>query len=61
MHSEPLFDVGLLTALKLYLATDNFNLEDQARAVGELILIAWAIHIVDWGFGRGALGWAFGV
>lgn len=61
MHSEPLFDLSLLTALKLYLATDNFNLEDQARAVGELILIAWAIHIVDWGFGRGAFGWAFGV
>lgn len=47
--------------LKLYLANDNYNLEDIARAIGNLIVIAWAIHIVDWGIGRGAFSGVFGV
>lgn len=47
--------------LKLYLSNDNYNLEDIARALGNLIVIAWAIHIVDWGVGRGAFRGVFGV
>jgi membrane associated rhomboid family serine protease len=61
LYSEPLFYSSPLNALRLYLAAENFNLEDQGRAVGELILFAWAVHVVDWGLGRGAFSWAFGI
>lgn len=50
-----------LAALAIYLATDRSTFEEQARSVGDFILIIWAIHIVNWGFGRGGLNWVFGV
>ena len=50
-----------LAYLKLYLSTDNYNIEDIARAIGNLIVIAWAIFIIDWGVGRGSLSGALGI
>jgi membrane associated rhomboid family serine protease len=50
-----------LAYLKIYLSSDNFNLEEQARAVGNLIVIAWTIYILDWGIGKGALAWSLGI
>lgn len=47
--------------LTVYLAADNFDLEEQVRTIVNLIAVAWAIHIVNWGFGRGALNWVFGI
>lgn len=46
-----------ITYLKFYLTNDNYNIEDIARALGNLIVIAWAIHIV----GRGSFSSALGI
>lgn len=50
-----------ISFLKLYLSSDNFDLNDQGRAVGQLVTFAWAVYIVDWGIGRGALAWSLGI
>jgi membrane associated rhomboid family serine protease len=50
-----------LAYLKIYLSSDNFNLEEIGRAVGNLIVIAWTIYILDWGIGGGALSGVFGI
>lgn len=47
--------------LTVYLAADNFDLEEQVRTIVNIIAITWAIHIVDWGFGRGAFTWVFAI
>jgi len=43
--------------LKFYLANDSYNIEDIARALGNLIIISWALHIVS----KGALSSALGI
>lgn len=53
--------LDLIPFLKIYLSADNFDLEDQVRTIVNLILIAWAIHVVDWGIGGGAFSYAFGI
>lgn len=54
-------NLDLLSFLTLYLATDTSTFEEQARAIAELIVIAWGIHVVNWGVAGGGLCWVLGV
>ncbi|MBW4657617.1 MAG: rhomboid family intramembrane serine protease [Drouetiella hepatica Uher 2000/2452] len=40
----------MLTLLRNYLETDQSNLSEQVRVLGNLSVFTWAIHTLDWAF-----------